>query len=136
MPTVPLALLDVFLIFFFTETNFDRSAYIGVILLAGIVINNAIILVDHINLLRNKGLAVLDAVIQGVRDRVHPIMMTTATTVFGLLPLALFTEAQESIWYALALATIGGLLSSAPLVLVVIPVGYVIIAKGKRRYIF
>lgn len=127
--TVPLALIGAFLMFYITGTNFDRSAYIGVILLAGIVVNNAIILVDHINLLRRKGLALLDAVIQGAINRVRPIMMTTATTIFGLLPLVLFTKAQDSIWYALSLATIGGLMSSAPLVLVVIPVVYVLMAR-------
>ncbi len=108
--TVPLALIGVFLIFYFTDTNFDRSAYIGVILLAGIVVNNSIILVHHINDLRRKGSAVFDAVIQGAADRVRPILMTSATTVLGLLRLVLFTDAQGSIWYALALATIGGLL--------------------------
>lgn len=99
------------------------------ILLAGIVVNNAIILVYHLNLLRRRGLAVLDAAIQGASDRVRPIMMTTATTIFGLLPLVLFAHPEASIWYALALATIGGLLSSTLLVLVVIPVGYVIVGE-------
>ena len=127
--TVPLALIGVFLIFYFTDTNFDRSAYIGVILLAGIVVNNSIILVHHINDLRRKGSAVLDAVIQGAADRVRPILMTSATTVLGLLPLVLFTDAQGSIWYALALATIGGLLSSTLLVLVVIPVLVMTVGK-------
>ncbi len=130
--TVPLALIGVFLIFYFTDTNFDRSAYIGVILLAGIVVNNSIILVHHINDLRRKGSAVLDAVIQGAADRVRPILMTSATTVLGLLPLVLFTDAQGSIWYALALATIGGLLSSTLLVLVVILVVYVVPARFRK----
>ncbi|NIR51311.1 efflux RND transporter permease subunit [candidate division KSB1 bacterium] len=127
--TVPLALIGVFWMFYLTDTNFDRSAYIGVVLLAGIVVNNSIILVHHINSLRHKGLALLDAIIQGAYDRLRPILMTTATTVFGLLPLVLFTKTEESIWYALSLATIGGLLSSTLLVLVVIPVGYVWLAR-------
>ncbi len=120
--TVPLALVGVFLIFYLTNTNFDRSAYIGVILLAGIVVNNSIILVHHINNLRHKGRNLLDAVVQGTLDRVRPIMMTSATTILGLLPLVLFVQPDKSIWYALSLATIGGLLSSTLLVLVVIPV--------------
>ncbi|HDL17455.1 MAG TPA: efflux RND transporter permease subunit, partial [Bacteroidetes bacterium] len=130
--TVPLALIGVFLIFYFTDTNFDRSAYIGVILLAGIVVNNAIILVDHINLLRHKGIALLDAVIQGAQDRFRPIIMTSATTILGLLPLVLFAGAEKGIWYALALSTIGGLFSSTLLVLVVIPVVYVIFSRRRK----
>ncbi|MFQ5676611.1 MAG: efflux RND transporter permease subunit, partial [bacterium] len=126
---VPLALVGVFLIFYLTETNFDRSAYIGVILLAGIVVNNSIILVHHINNLRQKGLAVFDALIQAASDRIRPILMTSATTVLGLLPLVLFSKAEESIWYALSLATIGGLLSSTLLVWVVIPVVYGVLWK-------
>ncbi len=131
MLTVPMALIGVFLIFYLTGTNFDRSAYIGVILLAGIVVNNAIILVHHFNLLRQKGLVLLDAVIQGAQDRLRPILMTSATTILGLLPLLLFAGAKEGIWYALALSTIGGLLSSTVLVLLVTPVLYVLFSRRK-----
>lgn len=127
--TVPLALIGVFLIFYFTDSNFDRSAYIGVILLGGIVVNNAIILIDHINLLRRKGMLLLDAVIQGTQNRFRPILMTSSTSILGLLPLVLFSKASEGIWHALALSTIGGLLSSTLLVLVVIPVVYVIFTR-------
>ncbi|GBE27610.1 Efflux pump membrane transporter BepE [bacterium BMS3Bbin03] len=128
--TVPMALIGVFLIFYLTGANFDRSAYIGVILLAGIVVNNAIVLVDHINSLRRKGLVLPDAIIQGARDRVRPILMTSLTTILGLFPLVLFGEAQKGIWYALSLSTIGGLVSSTLLVLIVIPVVYVIFSKS------
>lgn len=131
MLTAPLALIGVFLIFYLTNTNFDRSAYIGVILLVGIVVNNAIILLHHINVLRQRGLSVVDAVIQGSVERARPIFMTTATTVLGLLPLVLFVRPDESIWYALALATVGGLVSSTLFVLVVIPVAYVTCVKGR-----
>jgi len=122
--TVPLALIGVFWIFFLTGTPFDRSAYIGVILLGGIVVNNAIVLVDHINRLRQKGQAWRQAVIQGSVERVRPILMTTATTVFGLLPLVLFTESKAGLWYSLALATIGGLTVSSLLVLTATPALY------------
>jgi multidrug efflux pump subunit AcrB len=128
--TVPLALIGVFLIFYLSDTNFDRSAYIGVILLAGIVVNNAIILVHHINMLRQRGLSVVDAVIQGSLERARPIFMTSATTVLGLLPLVLFVRPDESIWYALALGTVGGLLSSTLLVLLIMPIAYVTCARN------
>ncbi|MFQ5709269.1 MAG: efflux RND transporter permease subunit, partial [bacterium] len=129
MLTVPLALIGTFVIFYLTDTSFDRSAYIGVILLAGIVVNNTIILVHHINELRRDDFAVLDAVVQGAQDRARPILMTSATTILGLFPLVLFSHAEESIWYALSLVTIGGLLSSTLLVLGVIPAVYVLFVR-------
>jgi HAE1 family hydrophobic/amphiphilic exporter-1 len=130
--TVPLALIGVFWIFYLTKTPFDRSAYIGVILLGGIVVNNAIVLVDHINRLRTSGRNWLEAVSAGCMERARPIMMTTATTVFGMLPLVLFVESKQGLWYSLALATIGGLTVSSALVLTVTPALYAIF-RGSRH---
>lgn len=130
--TVPLALIGVFWIFFLTKTPFDRSAYIGVILLGGIVVNNAIVLVDHINRLRRLGMEWRAAVVQGSCERARPILMTTATTVFGVLPLVLFVESKQGLWYSLALATIGGLSVSSLLVLSVGPALYAA-AEALRR---
>jgi len=124
--TLPLALIGVFLAFFYTDASFTRTAYIGTIMMAGIVVNNAILVVYHIGELREReGLATRDAILRGTLERVRPILMTTATTVLGLLPLVLFAGSQDAnIWNALALATIGGLLSSTLFVLVAIPVAY------------
>jgi len=122
--TLPLALIGVFLIFFFTGGTFTRTAYIGTIMMAGIVVNNAILIVYHIGELRQR-LPTREAILQGTLERVRPILMTTLTTVFGLLPLVLFAQnADENIWNSLALATIGGLLSSTLFVLVAVPVAY------------
>jgi HAE1 family hydrophobic/amphiphilic exporter-1 len=122
--TLPLALIGVFLIFFYTNATFTRTAYIGTIMMSGIVVNNAILVVYHIGELR-KSMATRAAILQGTLERVRPILMTTSTTAFGLLPLVLFTASQDAnIWNALALATIGGLLSSTLFVLVAIPVAY------------
>ena len=93
--------------------------------------NNAIILVDHINSLRRQGMDFLNAIITGTADRVRPILMTTATTIFGLLPLILFAREEKSMWFSLALATIGGLIASAVFVLTTIPVLYSILAEKK-----
>jgi HAE1 family hydrophobic/amphiphilic exporter-1 len=123
--TVPLALIGVFLVFFYTGASFTRSAYIGVIMMAGIVVNNAILVVYHINEIRRMGVELKEAVIQGTLERVRPILMTTLTTVLGLLPLILFSETMDAtIWNALALATIGGLIASTVFVLTSIPVLY------------
>jgi HAE1 family hydrophobic/amphiphilic exporter-1 len=122
--TLPLALIGVFLIFFYADATFTRTAYIGTIMMAGIVVNNAILIVYHIGELRER-LPTREAILQGTLERVRPILMTTFTTVFGLLPLVLFAQSQdENIWNSLALATIGGLISSTLFVLVAIPVAY------------
>jgi HAE1 family hydrophobic/amphiphilic exporter-1 len=123
---VPLALIGVFVAFVVAKAPFDPTAYIGVILLSGIVVSNSILLVDHINLRRRQGLGLLEAVVRGTKDRVRPIFMTTATTIFGMLPLLLIgAEANKrQIWSSLALCTVGGLTSSTILVFVVLPVLY------------
>jgi HAE1 family hydrophobic/amphiphilic exporter-1 len=123
---VPLALIGVFVAFVLADFAFDSSAYIGVILLGGIVVNNSILLVDHINLKRRQDLPLLDAVIQGARERIRPIFMTTGTTVLGMLPLVLIqVEAgRRQIWASLALSAVGGLISSSVFILITIPIFY------------
>ncbi len=132
--TVPFSLSGVFLIFYLTGTSFDRSAYIGVILLGGIVVNDSIILIDHINRLRREGLSIKEAVINGTSNRMRPILMTTFTTIGGLLPLVILGSESGDIWYALALATIGGLIASTVMVLTVIPVLYVTFEKISIKF--
>jgi hydrophobic/amphiphilic exporter-1 (mainly G- bacteria), HAE1 family len=129
--TVPMALIGVFLIFRYTGASFTREAYIGVIMMAGIVVNNAILLVDHVNHLRRvDGMALEAATIRGTLERVRPILMTSTTTIVGLLPLVLFSaSANENIWNALAYALIGGLASSTVLVLTVTPTLYLLFER-------
>jgi HAE1 family hydrophobic/amphiphilic exporter-1 len=123
---VPLALIGVFVAFVIADFSFDSSAYIGVILLAGIVVNNAILLVDHINLKKRQGLPLLEAVVTGSRERVRPIFLTAGTTVLGMFPLLLIQGevAKRKIWASLALSTVGGLISSTFFILIVIPIFY------------
>ena len=127
MLAVPLALIGVFVAFVVAKYPFDSSAYIGVILMSGIVVKNAILLVDHINLKRRQGLALREAVIQGTKDRIRPILMTTSTTLFGMMPMLLMqaeTGVKRQIWSTLALSTVGGLTTSTLFLLVVIPICY------------
>jgi HAE1 family hydrophobic/amphiphilic exporter-1 len=134
---VPCALVGVVLIFFFTGKAFDPSAMIGVVLLGGIVVNNAIILVDHINLRRQNGLQLEEAILHGAAERVRPILVTSITTIGGLLPLILVTSSEVSarstqdIWSTLALATIGGLSAATILTLTVIPVLYLLAERSR-----
>ncbi len=133
--TVPMALIGVFLMFFFAEATFTREAYIGVIMMGGIVVNNAILLVDHVNRVRAEtGLPLEAAVRRGTLQRVRPILMTTTTTVLGLLPLVLWTEggSDGTIWNALAYTLIGGLLASTLLVLSVTPALYLLAERMGR----
>lgn len=123
---VPLALIGVFIAFVLADFPFDSSAYIGVILLGGIVVNNSILLVDHINLKRKEGLPLLDAVLKGSRERIRPIFLTTSTTVLGMLPLVLIQieTGRRRIWSSLALSAVGGLISSTIFILIIIPIFY------------
>jgi HAE1 family hydrophobic/amphiphilic exporter-1 len=126
MMAVPLGLMGVFLAFIIAGANFDSSAYIGVILLSGIVVNNAILLVDHIHLKRRQERPFLEAIIEGTRDRIRPIVMTTTTTVFGIIPMLIINAetGRQKIWSALALCTAGGLVTSTLFILIVVPILY------------
>lgn len=133
--TVPMALIGVFSMFWLAGASFTREAYIGTIMMAGIVVNNAILLIDHVNLLRRKeGLPMEEALVRGSTERVRPILMTSVTTIAGLLPLVLFSEAADAnIWNALGYALIGGLSSSTILVLTVTPALYLLFERRAER---
>jgi HAE1 family hydrophobic/amphiphilic exporter-1 len=126
LTSVPLALVGVFASFVVAGARFDSSAYIGVLLMSGIVVNNAILIVDHVNLKRREGRGLAEAVIEGTRERVRPILMTTGTTVLGTMPMLLLRAdaGKSDIWSSLALCLAGGLTASTPLMLAVIPVLY------------
>lgn len=129
--TIPLALIGAVWALWLTGSTVSVVVFIGLILLAGIVVNNAIVLVDLINQLRAKGMGKTEAIIEGGRLRMRPIMMTTLTTVLGLLPLSIgFGEGAE-IRAPMGITVIGGLLVSTMLTLIVIPVVYAILDRKK-----
>jgi len=133
MFSVPLAAIGVILMLFFTKTTFNVQSYIGCIMLGGIVVNNAILLVDHTNLLRRRdGMPMQEAIEEAGRRRLRPILMTAMTTIMALLPLALGLSAGGSAQAPLARAVIGGLISSTLITLVIVPVVYSIF-EGKLR---
>lgn len=125
MFSVPLAAIGVILMLFLTGTTFNIQSFIGCIMLGGIVVNNAILLVDHTNLLRHRDAMPLWAAIEEAgRRRLRPILMTTLTTVIGLIPLALGLGEGGEAQAPMARAVIGGLTSSTLITLVFVPVVY------------
>ena len=132
MFSIPFSVVGVLLTLWLTRQSISVVVFIGAIILAGIVVNNAIVLLDCINHLRTGGLAIRDAVIKACRLRLRPILMTTATTVLGLLPMAVGMARGAELRKPLALTLIGGLTSSTLLTLVLIPVLYLWIIREKQ----
>jgi HAE1 family hydrophobic/amphiphilic exporter-1 len=122
--SVPFALIGLLGTLFLTRTTISIVVLIGGILLAGIVVNNAIILVDYANQLRRRGMSKIEALKQAGEVRLRPILMTTATTVLGLLPMALGLGEGGELRRPMALTVIGGLITSTALTLLIIPAVY------------
>ncbi|MBT8399043.1 MAG: efflux RND transporter permease subunit, partial [Rhodothermia bacterium] len=127
--SIPLAAIGAILALWMTGSTISVVVFIGLILLAGIVVNNAIVLVDLINQLRADGVAKLEAIREGARLRLRPILMTTLTTTLGLLPLALGFGDGAEIRAPMGITVIGGLIVSTLLTLIVIPVMYALLDR-------
>ncbi|HUV00420.1 MAG TPA: efflux RND transporter permease subunit [Bacteroidales bacterium] len=124
MLTIPLAGVGTILTFFLLGKTLNMMAYIGIIMLGGIAVNNAIILIDRINQLRAEGIKKKEAIVLAGTQRIRPIFMTSLTTVLALLPLTIGIGESASLRSPMALAVIGGLVSSTMLTLIVIPCVY------------
>ena len=122
--TVPLALLGVVAALLLTGLSISAMVGMGVIILGGIVVNNAIVMVSAINLRRGRGLDTRAAIIEGAGTRTRPILMTTITTVLGLAPMALGLGDGAALRQPLAVSVIGGLTSATALTLLVLPAVY------------
>ncbi|MEE8585446.1 MAG: efflux RND transporter permease subunit [Acidobacteriota bacterium] len=127
---VPFSLIGVVVLFNLTGTTLNRNAYLGILVLFGIVVNNGIILINHINVLRKQGMGQKEAIVQGGMDRLRPILMTAATSLFGLLPLTLpfllpqyfgAVQGRAGMWAPVSLAVLGGLTTSTFLTLIILP---------------
>jgi len=133
MFTVPLAFLGTLLGLQALNISLSVVVFLGMIMLAGIVVNNAIVLVDYINTLKRRGLEMTEAIVTAGQVRLRPILMTTATTVLGLLPMAIGAGDGAEIRTPMAIAVICGLISSTLLTLLVIPAVYYIFDLTKAR---
>ncbi len=130
MASVPFAFIGVVISLLVTDTSLNINSFLGVIVLVGIVVNNAIVLVDYVNLLRReRGLRLRDALVEAAQRRLRPIIMTTSTTVLAMIPLAMGVGEGSELQAPLARVVVGGLLSSTLVTLLLVPCLYYVIER-------
>jgi HAE1 family hydrophobic/amphiphilic exporter-1 len=138
MFTIPLSFIGVAFGLLLTGTDLSVMSLIGMVMLVGIVVNNGIVLVDFINQLREKGLSMTDAIMEGGRVRMRPVLMTALTTILAMFPLALGLGESGESWAPMARSVMGGLTVATVLTLVVVPVIYAMLEtlaeKVKARF--
>lgn len=133
MGSVPLSIMGVYAGLMITGKEFNVMVMVGIIMLAGIVVNNALVLIDYIKLLIARGSDRRSAVLEAGRTRLRPILMTTLTTMLGMLPLALGVGQGSEMYQSMAIAVIFGLMVSTLLTLIIIPVLYELVENGVER---
>ena len=136
MFSIPFGISGVVLALWISGTTFNVMTFVGVIMLVGIVVKNGIVMVDYINLNRERGNGIIRAVVTGGKSRLRPVLMTSLTAILGMLPLALSHGQGAEMWKPMAVTVIGGLTVSTMLTLVVVPVIYTLFAAGgvKRKH--
>lgn len=134
MFSVPFAISGVIIALAATGNTLNMMSFVGLIMLVGIVVKNGIVLVDYINLNRERGMGIIHAVVTGGKSRLRPVLMTTLTTVLGMLPLALSNSQGSEMWKSMAITVIGGLTISTILTLVLVPTIYTLFGgSGVKR---
>ncbi|MFZ5800747.1 MAG: efflux RND transporter permease subunit [Candidatus Omnitrophota bacterium] len=133
MFAVPFTFVGVILAFVITGATLNVISFLGVVMLMGIVVNNAIVLVSYINILRARGFSMLDAVTTGGRERLRAVLMTTITTLVGLLPLAIFQGEGSESWQPLGITMVGGLLVSTLITMLFVPTLYALVETRIKK---
>ncbi len=137
MFSIPFALSGILMALYFTNSTLSVMSLLGGIMLIGIVVKNGIVLIDYITLCRERGMAVLNSVVTAGRSRLRPVIMTTATTILGMVPMAIGGGQGSEMWSPMAITVIGGLAVSTILTLILIPTLYCVFAstgiKNQRR---
>ena len=134
MFSVPFGISGVVLALWLTGSTFNVMTFVGVIMLVGIVVKNGIVMVDYINLNRERGMGIIRSVVAGGKSRLRPVLMTSLTAILGMLPLAISRGQGSEMWKPMAVTVIGGLTVSTMLTLVVVPTLYTLFAaSGVKR---
>ena len=145
MFSIPFAISGVVLMMFFTGNNIDMIGLLGLVLLIGIVVKNGIVLVDYINLMRERGVALNEAIAMSGQSRLRPVLMTAFTTILGMIPMATSNSEGSEMWTTMGLVVIGGLTVSTFVTLIVVPVLYGIFnrrgdqerkEKERKKFVF
>ncbi len=131
--TIPFLIIGVIFLFKLTGTSLSIVSMVGVVMLVGIVVNNGIILVDYTNLLRARGVPIKEACIEAGVSRLRPVLMTTLTTILGMLPMCFGTDGMASFVQPIGMSVVGGLTSSTLVTLLVIPVMYSLVMRTKGQ---
>lgn len=133
MFSIPFAFGGVLIGLYIFGQTLNVISFLGLIMLVGIVVNNAIVLVDFINILRSRGQSLVDAILNGGRSRLRPVLMTSLTTIFGLLPLALSSGSGSETWKPLGASMVGGMVFSTFITLIIVPVIYNIFERRLKK---
>ncbi|MBQ7575838.1 MAG: efflux RND transporter permease subunit [Bacteroidales bacterium] len=133
MLSVPFALSGVILALWLTGTTLDMIGALGMIMLVGIAVKNGIVLVDYINLMRDRGYELNDAIALSGASRLRPVLMTAMTTLLGMLPMALSRGEGSEMWHPLGIVVIGGLFVSTLVTLIIVPVVYAVLSRHGER---
>ncbi len=134
MFSVPFGISGVVLALALTGGTLNMMSFVGLIMLVGIVVKNGIVMVDYINLNRERGMGIIHAVVTGGKSRLRPVLMTTLTTILGMVPMAISNSQGSEMWKSMAITVIGGLTVSTILTLVIVPTIYAIFAgNGVKR---
>jgi HAE1 family hydrophobic/amphiphilic exporter-1 len=133
MFSIPFAFTGVMLALFITNTTLSVIAGLGAIMLIGIVVKNAVVLVDYINLMRDRGYDLDTAIVESGKARLRPVLMTAFTTILGMLPLAIGIGEGSEIWSPMGISVIGGLIFSTIITMVIVPVIYRAFTKSGER---
>ncbi len=145
MFSIPFAISGVSLMMYFTGQNIDMIGLLGLVLLIGIVVKNGIVLVDYINLMRERGIALNEAIAISGQSRLRPVLMTAFTTILGMIPMATSNSEGSEMWTTMGLVVIGGLTVSTFVTLIVVPVLYGVFnrrgdiekkEKERRKFVF
>ena len=133
MMSIPFAITGVIIALYVTHTSLDMIGALGAILLVGIVVKNGIVLIDYINLMRDRGHSLYEAIALSGQSRLRPVLMTAATTVLGMVPMALSKSEGAEMWVPMGIVVIGGLLASTVVTLIVVPVLYGVFSRSGER---